>query len=319
MAEQAIEVVKKVKKKRGRKPKPVDPNAPKKVLKKRGRKPKPVDPNAPKKVPQKRGRKPKNKKFNVVNKVKTKLIKESLILFLPIKSSDIKDNEIFKYNPLINDPKPYEPSNIKSYSVYNNINTQNEINKSISNTKSIVDDIKKNLLNSKNNKIMCDDECKEVVKKEIINNDIKKDKLINIQYELINMNKNKKWPERIFTACLWCCHKFDNIPISLPESYTDNIFKVSGFFCSFNCAASYNFSLNDTKIWNRYSLLNLLYKKINNCTFVKIPLAPSREVLKHFGGYMDIEEYRENLKFQEKNKYNKTTNHFSYTKSGRKL
>ena len=47
-------------------------------------------------------------------------------------------------------------------------------------------------------------------------------------------------------------------------------------------------------MWERFSLLNLMYKKLYNQKFVKINLAPPRETLKIFGGYLSIEEFREN-------------------------
>ena len=102
------------------------------------------------------------------------------------------------------------------------------------------------------------------------------------------------------TSCFWCCHNFDTIPVSLPKYYLDNVFHLYGNFCSYNCAAAYSFNMNDSKIWERYALLNLLYKKINNVSFKKIKLAPTKEVLKKFGGYMTIDEYRTNLIIQEK-------------------
>ena len=37
-----------------------------------------------------------------------------------------------------------------------------------------------------------------------------------------------------------------------------------------------------------------MYKKLYNEKFIKINLAPPREILKIFGGYMTIEEFREN-------------------------
>ena len=80
----------------------------------------------------------------------------------------------------------------------------------------------------------------------------------------------------------------------MPEYYKKEKFYVSGCFCSFNCTASYNFSKNEDTMWERYSFLNLMYKKLYNQKFTKINLAPPREVLKIFGGYMSIEEFREN-------------------------
>ena len=66
------------------------------------------------------------------------------------------------------------------------------------------------------------------------------------------------------------------------------------------CILSYNFSKNDDNIWERFSLLNLLYKKLYHQKFVKISLAPPRETLKIFGGYLSIEEFREVLIKNEK-------------------
>tara|TARA_R110002074_G_scaffold95503_1_gene207818 strand:+ start:1085 stop:2131 length:1047 start_codon:yes stop_codon:yes gene_type:complete len=255
-------ITEKIVKKRGRKPKIKKEGEVevKKVLKKRGRKPKKIckteeDFN---KKPQKRGRKPKNK---IIEKNIKKNINKSLIVHLPIKSSDIYNTDF---------PKPYESSGIYDYSIYMS-NNKNKIKKNIN-----------------ENNVLC---------KKIINNDIDKNKLYNISY---SFSQNKKWPDKVLTLCPWCCHRFDNIPISLPYSYISNVFNVSNFFCSYNCAASYNFNMDDSKIWERYSLLNLFYKKINNCKFIKIPLAPDKIILKAFGGYMDIDTYRRNLSFQKK-------------------
>jgi hypothetical protein len=133
-----------------------------------------------------------------------------------------------------------------------------------------------------------------------IENDIKQNKVIkknlrNILYEFINANNEKIWPETTNIHCWWCCHQFNNTPCCLPEYYKKDKFYVSGCFCSFNCTASYNFSKNDDNMWERFSLLNLMYKKLYNKKFVKISLAPPRETLKIFGGYLSIEEFRENL------------------------
>ena len=135
--------------------------------------------------------------------------------------------------------------------------------------------------------------------------DIKPNKVIkknlrNILYEFINANNEKTWPESTNIHCWWCCHQFTNTPCALPEYYKKDKFYVSGCFCSFNCSASYNFSKNDDNIWERFSLLNLLYKKLYHQKFVKISLAPPRETLKIFGGYLSIEEFREVLIKNEK-------------------
>jgi hypothetical protein len=125
-------------------------------------------------------------------------------------------------------------------------------------------------------------------------NKVMKKNLKNILYEFVNSNSANSWPESTNTHCWWCCHQFDNTPCALPETYRKEKFNVYGVFCSFNCAASYNLSKNDgDDMWMRYNLLNLMYKKMFNVKFVKIGLAPPRETLKIFGGYLSIEEFRE--------------------------
>ncbi len=134
--------------------------------------------------------------------------------------------------------------------------------------------------------LMPEEECKT--------NRVLKKNLKHILYEFVNSNSANTWPESTNTCCWWCCHQFEGMPCALPEVYRRDKFYVCGVFCSFNCAASYNFSKNDgDEMWMRYSLLNLMYKKMYGTKFVKIGLAPPREVLKMFGGYMCIEEFRD--------------------------
>jgi len=121
-------------------------------------------------------------------------------------------------------------------------------------------------------------------------------------YNINNNNNNnnnfhhRNWPIKTDTLCWWCCHSFDSIPIPIPFAYTrSDIFKVHGCFCSFNCAKSYIL-----KDFARYVgqkpiyLLNFLYKKVmkkNNY----IKKAPPKEILKRFGGFLDIEDYRKSF------------------------
>lgn len=116
----------------------------------------------------------------------------------------------------------------------------------------------------------------------------------NIMYEFIDANRRGEWPKSTHIYCMWCCHSFDWTPCALPCKYLEGIFYVRGNFCSFNCASAYNFreNHNGIQMWERNSLLNLMYKQIFKQDFVKIKPAPPREVLKIFGGFMTIEEYR---------------------------
>ena len=269
-----------------------------KVQKKRGRKPKVKEAiDETEKIPKKRGRKPKEKIYSVKDLPKTFFEEnknETFILHLPIKKSDIDLN-----------PQP-NIKNTGDYSIYDeelNNYKINENNLLLTQTNLL----NNNNLNSLNNLIFDDkyeesqiiDVNKKNEDKDIEENDdikpnrIFKKNLKNIMYEFINANNDKTWPESTKTYCWWCCHQFEGSPCALPEYYKKDKFYVSGCFCTFNCAASYNFSKNDDDIWERYSLLNLMYKKLYNHKFIKINLAPPREILKIFGGYLDIEEFRE--------------------------
>lgn len=244
-----------------------------KVPKKRGRKPKVKDETV--KVLKKRGRKPKEKIYTIkdVNKAYFDDNKnETLILHLPIKKADVNNEE----------PKPMINDNLHFFDFDDN--EKNELNEINNNA----DNIKINLININD-------------KEEDKNTKLEHHKVNNVLYEFISSNIDKEWPVKTSTYCWWCCHPFDNTPCALPENYVKNKFYVYGCFCSFNCATSYNFSINDNEMWERYSLLNLLYSKIYNTKFIKINMSPPRETLRIFGGYMSIEEFRENSIKNDKN------------------
>jgi len=125
---------------------------------------------------------------------------------------------------------------------------------------------------------------------------IMKKNLNKIMYEFLEANKKGEWPMSTNIYCMWCCHPFDGPPCALPVRYVDEKFYVWGCFCSFNCAAAYNFKeYKVSEVWERYSLLNLMYKKIFDKPFIKIKPAPPREVLSIFGGYLNIDDYRKNM------------------------
>ena len=298
------------KKKRGRKPKPKnDDELVNKEPKKRGRKPKEKDENALEKIPKKRGRKPKEKIYSVKELPKTFFEEnknETLILHLPITTSEINSNN--------NEPQPDFNKGME-YSVYSDDFSNFKINNDnlLPTQSNLLNDQDNELYNDINNvnNIIYDSnitnniKIDKIIKSEEIEDESKTNKVIkknlrNILYEFINCNNEKTWPTSTNTYCWWCCHQFDNTPCSLPEYYKKEKFYVSGVYCSFNCAASYNFSKNDDTVWERYSLLNLMYKKLYQQKFIKINLAPPRETLKIFGGYMNIEEFRDNCYKNEK-------------------
>jgi hypothetical protein len=145
----------------------------------------------------------------------------------------------------------------------------------------------------------------------------KKDELIvklsndvnNINYENVECtNKNsikiikiKSLDEQCNISCWWCTYDFNDMPCYIPDRYYDNAYYVFGYFCSFNCTIAYNMHMNDSKVYHRHSLIHMLYKSIfKNEDLVNINIAPPKEVLKKYGGTIDIEEYRKNMNVLKK-------------------
>jgi hypothetical protein len=119
-----------------------------------------------------------------------------------------------------------------------------------------------------------------------------KKKLMNIG--LISVNNNKlQIAEKSDIACWWCTHNFDSLPLFLPEHYKDDKYFVFGNFCSFSCMLAYNDNLDDYRKSVRSSLIKQLYRDIFGENNMYIKPAGPRELLKKFGGILDITEYRD--------------------------
>ena len=93
-------------------------------------------------------------------------------------------------------------------------------------------------------------------------------------------------------ACFWCCHKFENEYLGMPIKYRNGIFEVFGCFCSFECMCAYTFysNENNNNVWEVYNLINIMSNTLNYAKYV-YP-APPRKCLTLFGGYMNIDEFR---------------------------
>lgn len=125
--------------------------------------------------------------------------------------------------------------------------------------------------------------------------------------------------------CFWCHHSFDSIPIGCPLSYhpiqvvreyhshvtkenyqveqaiskkqfnnsmtirNKGFYKTDGIFCSFNCCMAWieNKQLSSSKF-----LLNKMYFDIFGDAPVRIEPSGDWRLLRVYGGYMSIEEYR---------------------------
>lgn len=264
------------KKKRGRKPKVAVYKKIVTVPKKRGRKPKPKPENDVKKVPKKRGRKPKEKVYGVIenNNNENNSFEENIILHLPITENDIKESDnssLLGQQGLV--PIPFEPD----------INYEE------------IQQVKKIEVNNNNNDYDNNSNVELGQVDDGLNKKLIKRNILNIMYAFIDGNNREKWPTTTDIYCMWCCHPFETMPCALPEKMLNDKFYVFGNFCSFNCAAAYNFNENPYNVWERYSLLNLMYTKLYETQDIKIKLAPPRNTLKIFGGFMSIEEFRKNF------------------------
>ena len=225
--------------------------------------------------PPKKGKKKtqKSKKYSLLDNLKQQpqKITKSVLVHLPIDITKFQNDEIFfesdflKYDQKIQDPLPYDPKN-NTTNIYENI-----------------------IIEEKEETTQKDKKDYNIYKKdEFIN---KKVKTILVQFN--DFNKINKWPNSTDIKCWWCSYNFENPPCGIPIKYDNDIFSVYGCFCSFNCALSYNFNTNFDKKWERAGLIQLLYNKTFNSDD-EIKYAPSRECLKDFGGYMTIEEFRNN-------------------------
>ena len=110
-------------------------------------------------------------------------------------------------------------------------------------------------------------------------------------------NRAQELPDHTDVACFWCCHTFRNQPCVIPTVIEEGIWRVYGNFCCPECAAAqlFNERLDSHVQWERYALLNSLYASSNQLSPNNahgIRPAPPREVLRMFGGSMDISEYR---------------------------
>lgn len=112
------------------------------------------------------------------------------------------------------------------------------------------------------------------------------------EYQTIYNNKNENLNN---SCCFWCCHSINNIVYGMPYNYDNinNTYFVYGSFCSLECANAYNFSAHGSsdKVWEINSWIQMLAKRYGIDNIIRP--APSRYLLKMFGGNLTIDEFRE--------------------------
>lgn len=119
-----------------------------------------------------------------------------------------------------------------------------------------------------------------------------KPKQTNVTIMLQHGKDANEWPKTTNIWCWWCCYPFETMPCFIPTKY-DSLrarFKITGNFCSWNCAKSYIcFDGLGSRRKDMHMFTSLMFHlKLP----VNIKLAPRKEVLKRFGGTITIEEFR---------------------------
>ena len=188
----------KIPKKRGRKPKQKNVEEIK-VPKKRGRKPKNASTTNEPKIPKKRGRKPKDSVITTITNNETPIKKDN-ILHLKISNKDLDNNiltsDIFKYDPNINEPSPYDPK-IDNLTLLNpdkeDINFLNNLNGKTK--KNLIDNEKLNDEDNKNKNL------KDFYNFQKFKEDEESDNLLDINMPIDNLNNETQENNR-FDKCV---------------------------------------------------------------------------------------------------------------------
>jgi hypothetical protein len=104
-------------------------------------------------------------------------------------------------------------------------------------------------------------------------------------------NRDQRLPDSTDVVCWWDCQSFRGPPCVIPTGIEEGIWRVYGNFCCPECAAAYLFNerLDSHVQWERYALLNRLYAGVGGAP---VRLAPARQVLRQFGGSLEISDYR---------------------------
>jgi len=113
----------------------------------------------------------------------------------------------------------------------------------------------------------------------------------------ISLYKNNMAAEKT-SACFWCAHPFDNPPCYIPQYEINQTYHVYGCFCCPECAVAYLMKqgLDESTKFDRYHLMNKIYKPVYNYTRNICPAPNPHYLLDTFYGDLTIEEYRKLLK-----------------------
>lgn len=233
----------------------------------------------------KRGRPPKckiNNDLPIIRNIPSATVPNNIHQSIVLNFNDVSDDD----QPTQSSVSDIKNSTIDDTSFVDNENNNNDdshLKKIIHNQNILIEKLRKKINDSSNTNIHS----------QYTSQLMKNIETKNCNLHLINYTtQNTITLEPTDICCWWCTEPFTNLPCFLPQSNINNIFYVFGCFCSYNCAYSYNISLNDSYTTTRTRLLNNLCKILfNNNDIILIP-APKKEILKKYGGTLTIEQYR---------------------------
>jgi hypothetical protein len=261
----------------------------------------------PVKILKKRGRKPSGKVLDIKN-IEQKNItssldpeKECLIIHLPINMKDID-----KMSKNKNDDSKLENISERLSETEFNSNVFMDIeNKNDKQQKEHTLTTELQITETSDNKKKCyncqylSERCNALHQKlqEVSNikniHDSMVNKIHDCKIDIIDTNNNVfKWKESTNIHCWWCVHPFSNPPFGLPIKCENNKYEVQGCFCSLNCAKAYNLKENNYRTSEVNSLIENFRRDLFGVDSIPVIMAPPRQSLKVFGGYLTIEDFR---------------------------
>lgn len=96
------------------------------------------------------------------------------------------------------------------------------------------------------------------------------------------------------SACFWCTCAFEGAPIYIPKCCINGIYHMYGCFCTPECGVAHliNEHIDVSAKFERYHLMNFLYKKAYDYDKNIKPAPDPHYMLDKFCGNLTIEEYR---------------------------
>jgi hypothetical protein len=269
----------------------------------------------PIKILKKRGRKPSGKVLDIKNIDQKNITssldpeKECLIIHLPINMKDIdkmskNKNESDKLENIPERSSETEfNSNIFMDIEVKNDKTQKELSLTTELQITETSDNKKKCYNCQYLSERCNALHQKLQEVSNIKNihDSMVNKIHDCKIDIIETNNNLfKWKETTDIHCWWCVHPFSNPPFGLPLKYENNKYEVQGCFCSLNCAKAYNLKENNYRTSEVNSLIESFRRNLFGVDSIPVLIAPPRQSLKIFGGYMTIDDFRKEFYIMNK-------------------